>query len=164
MNLGMTLKKMRFEKLEDRRVLATYFVTSSVDAPVSNEDGSFSGTLRQMIVNANENLGADTIVSNLSSGTEIELRSLLPITDPVVLSGNNLHLTKSSSFSGLDTAIALFPFNNSGGVEFDPNHTFKVQQLQISDFTVGITVDEQGTPPFNSLRILGQVQPPFRSN
>ena len=55
-------RKLRFEAVEPRRVLAQFIVTSLNDGPVSGP-GDQLGTLRQAIFDANfESLGPDTIV------------------------------------------------------------------------------------------------------
>jgi len=58
-----------FEQFEDRRMLATFHVTTNADAPVNTP--AAVGTLRQAIQDANNQLGPDSIdfASNLSGAT-----------------------------------------------------------------------------------------------
>ncbi|KAA5541856.1 hypothetical protein FYK55_16780 [Roseiconus nitratireducens] len=70
---------LRLETLEDRKLLAAYTVT--------NLDDSGDGSLRQAIIQANENPGADTIDFAASARGTIELASQLVITDDVTITG-----------------------------------------------------------------------------
>ena len=51
---------LKFESLEDRRLLATFTVTNNSDGPVAAA-GDLTGSLRQAIFDANANPGDDTI-------------------------------------------------------------------------------------------------------
>lgn len=78
------------EPLEDRRLMSSYFVTTAADSGV--------GSLRQAILNANANPGADTILFNLPpSGVQmIAPASPLPsITDAVLIDA-----TSQSGYAG----------------------------------------------------------------
>src|SRR4051812_2315065 len=76
------------EDLEERRLLATFVVNSNADfpvaAPVLIPLPGMMVTLRQAIVNANANPGADTILFNLPAGaTTIHPLTALPtVTGP----------------------------------------------------------------------------------
>jgi len=73
---------LRLEVLEDRRLLSTFTVTTTLD--------SGPGSLRQAILDANANPGLDTIAFKLdnSSGLTIRPVSALPaITNPVIIDG-----------------------------------------------------------------------------
>ena len=76
-------RRLGLEPLEDRRLLSGLFTVTSLS-------DSGTGSLRQAIVDANANLGLDTIDFNIGGGgpQTINLSSPLPtITDPVVIDG-----------------------------------------------------------------------------
>lgn len=84
-------RRPRIERLEDRRLLATFTVTNTLD--------SGSGSLRDAITQANTNAGADVIEFNIGgSGVQtINLASALPtIIDPVTIDG-----TTQPGFAGV---------------------------------------------------------------
>ena len=72
-------RRLRFETLEERRLLATYVVSNTAD--------SGTGSLRQAILDSNASPVRDTIAFSISSISKtIEPRSgLPPITDPVTI-------------------------------------------------------------------------------
>ena len=75
--------RLRFEPLEDRRLLSVFAVT--------NTDDDGAGSFRQAIGDANDTLGIDTIEFNISGGglQTISPSALLPdITDPVIIDGS----------------------------------------------------------------------------
>src|SRR5438309_6942945 len=85
-----TNARLIVECLEDRLALSTFTVTSTTD--------SGAGSLRQAILDANANAGADTIAFSIGGGglQTITLASSLPaITDTVTLDG-----TTQPGFSG----------------------------------------------------------------
>ena len=78
---------LRFELLENRRVLATYAVTSLSDAIV-DDPGDAPGTLRQAIFDANAHGGVDDIVFNLPQFSTISLsEGQLTVTESVNIKG-----------------------------------------------------------------------------
>ena len=72
-------RPLRFEKLEERRLLATYVVSNTADSGM--------GSLRQAILESNASLARDTIAFSIASiPRKIEPKSgLPPITDPVTI-------------------------------------------------------------------------------
>jgi hypothetical protein len=94
-------RSLRFEPLEERRVLATFTVTNLNDASVSGPD-SAPGTLRQAIYDANAFNDADTIVFDASLSGDLRLSiasdsaiglSALIITSPITIHGNAAGIT-----------------------------------------------------------------------
>jgi hypothetical protein len=94
-------RTLRFERLEDRHVLATFMVTNLSDGPVSFP-GSAPGTLRQAVYDANHTAGVDTIefaanlqgMINLSIADDNSLGlSALLISSPVTIQGNTNGIT-----------------------------------------------------------------------
>jgi hypothetical protein len=92
---------LRFEPLEDRRVLATFMVTDLSDATVSGP-GKAPGTLRQAIYDANVSNDPDTIefASDLSGNLRLSIAddsaiglSALLITSPITIHGNMAGIT-----------------------------------------------------------------------
>jgi hypothetical protein len=94
-------RTLRFESLEDRRVLATFTVTNLNDATV-NGSGNAPGTLRQAIYDANISSDADII--NFTPGLFGHLRlsiaddsaiglSALLVTSPITIQGNAAGIT-----------------------------------------------------------------------
>src|SRR5262249_30506086 len=74
--------RLRFDPLEVRIVPTTYVVTTTSD--------SGAGSLRQAILDANANAGADTINFGIGAGgqqTIAPLSALPTITDPVTIDG-----------------------------------------------------------------------------
>jgi hypothetical protein len=89
-------RRLRFEALESRRVLATFTVTNLNDAVVI-APGNAPGTLRQAIYDANHTPGADTIefAANLSGSVNLSFvddtaigSSALIISSPITIVGN----------------------------------------------------------------------------
>lgn len=72
--------RLRFEPLEDRRVPATYVVTTTA--------AQGTGSLRQAILDANGNPGLDRIEFNVNGGGVQVIDGVAPdVTDPVDLDG-----------------------------------------------------------------------------
>jgi hypothetical protein len=91
-----TYRKLAFEPLEDRRVLATFTVTNLGDAVVTGP-GSAPGTLRQAIYDANNSAGADLIqfAAGLSGDVDLSVAddasvglSALLVTSQITIQGN----------------------------------------------------------------------------
>ncbi len=82
-NAGKAIAVVSFEALEGRRLFNTYWVTNTND--------SGGGSLRQAIVDSNNNWGADTIKFNIGWGPQtIMPNSELPrITSPVNIDGSS---------------------------------------------------------------------------
>ncbi len=80
--------RLRFEPLEDRRLLAIFMVTNTNDGAVA-QAGDLPGSLRQAIFDANAAAGADTIqfASGLSGGTITLTAGELFITDSLTIQG-----------------------------------------------------------------------------
>jgi len=72
-------RRLRFETLEERRLLVTYVVSNTAD--------SGTGSLRQAILDSNASPARDTIAFSIASiSKSIEAKSSLPpITDPVTI-------------------------------------------------------------------------------
>ena len=91
-------RRLRIESLEDRRMLAVF--------SVSNLDDGGSGSLRQAILDANDESGADSIHFNgalFSSPQTIALASALPtITEAVVITGPGHQLLTLDAGNGSD--------------------------------------------------------------
>ena len=89
-------RSLRFEPLEDRRVLATFTVTNLTDATVTGP-GSAPGTFRQAIYDAN--VSSDPDIVDFAPGVAGDLRlsiaddsaiglSAILITSPITIQGN----------------------------------------------------------------------------
>jgi hypothetical protein len=74
-----SFRRLRFEPLEDRRLLATF--------TVSNLNDSGAGSLRQAIIDANGEDGADTIAFSSVSGTIALTSGEMEINDTVSIEG-----------------------------------------------------------------------------
>src|SRR5207237_1489354 len=81
-----TSRRLRFEPLEDRRVLATFTATNLLDGPVSAA-GQLPGSLRQAIFDANNASGADTIDMSSISGTLAMTAGEFALTEAVTING-----------------------------------------------------------------------------
>jgi hypothetical protein len=118
-------RRLRFEPLEDRRLLATFTVTNLNDAPVVAPN-SAPGTLRQAIYDANQAAGADVIqfAANLSGNISLSVMddnafgaSALAITSPITIRGNAAGIT-----IGRDVAAAemrLFRVTAAGDLSLE---------------------------------------------
>ncbi|QDT69837.1 hypothetical protein MalM25_27790 [Planctomycetes bacterium MalM25] len=62
MAIRIAKKRLGFESLESRRVLATFTVNADIDEVVSGPTTAVTGSLRQMVRNANSTPGPDTII------------------------------------------------------------------------------------------------------
>src|SRR4029079_8526634 len=94
-------RRLRFESLENRRMLATITVTNLGDATV-NGPNSAPGTLRQAIYDANVSNDPDTIefAPNLAGDLRLSIAddsavglSALLITSPITIHGNAAGIT-----------------------------------------------------------------------
>jgi parallel beta-helix repeat protein len=95
---------LAIESLEDRILLSAFTVANL------NDHGA--GSLRQAILNANLNPGADTI--NFSVAGTITLACALPAVSGTV----NIDGTTAPGFAG--TPVVEVNFNNFAGLQFDP--------------------------------------------
>ena len=135
------------ERLEDRTLLSTF--------TVSNTDDHGPGSLRQAIVDANDNANVGGVPDEIDfdipgSGLHVisPLIGLPPITDPVVIDGYTQPGSSPNTALGGDTATLLIVLD---GVE-DPfadglqlyagNST--VRGLVINQFLIGINVSSPG--------------------
>ncbi len=80
------LRRLSFEPLEERRVLATFTVTNLLDGPVAAA-GDLPGSLRQAIFDANESDGADEIVFEGVSGTLLMTEGEFLVTETLSVLG-----------------------------------------------------------------------------
>jgi len=78
-NMGKSRRRLSFENLEYRRVLASFVVVNTND--------SGAGSMRQAIVNSNQNPGVDSIVFAIADAIKsIQVKTPLPnITDQVII-------------------------------------------------------------------------------
>ena len=83
------LSRLRFEPLEDRRLLSVFTVINTLDGPVANP-GDLPGSLRQAIFDANRHQGADQIQFSLPAGPNV-----------IALTAGELAITDSLTITGL---------------------------------------------------------------
>lgn len=130
-------QKLRFEPLEDRRLLATFTVTNTSDAAVTMA-GDLPGSLRQAIFDANANPGDDTIEfdSSVFTGGSASLIGLtageLEITDTLTIADslqNEVTIDAQGNsrvlkFSGFEDDLTLEGLTLTGGKTTGPNTSF----------------------------------------
>jgi hypothetical protein len=113
-------RRLNFESLESRRVLATFTVTNLSDAVVV-APGNAPGTLRQAIYDANHTLGADTIefAANLSGSVNLSVvddtafgASALVISSPITIAGNSSGVTIGRNAAAAE--MRLFRVTSTG--------------------------------------------------
>jgi hypothetical protein len=106
-------RRLKFESLESRRVLATITVTNLNDAVVV-APGSAPGTLRQAVYDANQTPGADTIqfASNLSGSVNLSVvddttfgSSALVVSSPITIAGNANGITIARHTEAVETRL-----------------------------------------------------------
>src|SRR3972149_6155082 len=95
-------RRLRFERLEDRRVLAAFTVTSLSDAAVTGP-GSAPGTLRQAIYDANNSPGDDTIQFAANLICDINLSAI----DDTALGPSALLVTSQIKILGNANGITI---------------------------------------------------------
>ncbi len=119
----------KIEQFEDRVLLTAYTVLNNAD--------SGGDSLRQAILDANANPGADTIVFNLDPGSlVIQPTTLLPgLTDPVTIDG-----TTQPGFAGIPLVVisgSLLPSQTFGsGLEIDTSNS-TIKSLVVQGFSEG---------------------------
>jgi hypothetical protein len=133
---------LRFEQLEDRRVLATFTVNNLGDAAVT-APGSAPGTLRQAIYDANNSSGPDEIkfASGLSGTINLTVTddfvsgaTALLITSPIRITGNPNGITIARGPSASE--MRLIRVAASGNLTFE-----------LISMTGGIARGANGTSP-----------------
>ena len=159
--------KLRFEPLEDRRLLATFTVTNTSDAAVTMA-GDLPGSLRQAIFDANANPGDDSIEFDASVFTggsasligltagELEITDTLTIADAVQnevtidAQGNSrvLNFTASTGDLNLEGLTITGGLTTGDNINF-PDSTFSGGGIRfVSDGTLSLlnsTVSENST-------------------
>jgi hypothetical protein len=75
---------------------ATFTVTNTGDDSMDPPPGAGTGTLRQAIVDANSNAGADTITFSVTGTIQLD-RALPTLSDDVTISGPRRRSTDSST-------------------------------------------------------------------
>lgn len=110
-------RRLMFEALEDRRVLATFTVTNLLDAPVTGF-GQQVGTLRQAVFDANHTPGADVIEFAPGLAGTIELAiaddvsigaSALIVSSSIVIQGNSSGITIGRNASAGEMRLFYVP-------------------------------------------------------
>lgn len=118
-------RRLRFESLEERRVLATFMVTNLDDAPVAGA-GHAPGTLRQAIFDAAQSPGADVIQFSAGLSGTIELfnvadiaqgPSALVIDSDITIRGNGNSLTIGRAAAGPE--MRIFRVTASGSLTLE---------------------------------------------
>ncbi len=116
-----------WERMEDRRLLATFVVNTTADAG--------AGSLRQALTDANTTAGADLITFNIGSGNIIQLASRLPsITEQVTIDA-----TTQPGYSGSPLVRVDGPGLSSSGFTIATNNS-TIKGLAINRFFTGITI------------------------
>jgi hypothetical protein len=114
------VRRLQFETLEVRRVLATFMVTSLSDGPVS-VPGAAPGTLRQAVYDANHSAGTDVIqfaaglsgTINLSIADDSSIgASALLVSSPITIQGSSSSITIARSSGAAD--MRLFHVTSAG--------------------------------------------------
>lgn len=118
-------RRLRFESLEDRRVLTTLMVTNLADAAVTGF-GQAPGTLRQAIYDANHLSGSDDIEFQPGLHGTIELTvaddngvgaSAIVVSSQITIRGNSSGITIGRSALAID--MRLFRVLPSGDFTFE---------------------------------------------
>lgn len=129
-------KKLRFEFLEERRLLTSYSVTSNQDVP--SNDPNYGGTLRWAIESANENDGEDTIVIEQSADcfeTSINKRIFLNHPLPAITEGVNIWTYSTDKYACIDAAYSS---DDNDGLVVDiasGSQTVDIRRLNMINFS-----------------------------
>lgn len=99
------------ERLEDRRMLATFMVTTNAD--------SGPGSLRQAILDSNDNTGPDRIEFQISGSSALD-RTIEPITPlPNITEATDVDATTQPGYAGSPQVVldgSLLPDGNANGL------------------------------------------------
>ena len=136
------------ERLEDRTLLSTF--------SVSNTDDHGPGSLRQAIVDANDNANMSGVPNEIDcdiagSGLQVisPLTGLPPITDPVVIDGYTQPGSSPNTVLDGDSATLLIVPDGSLALIADGLQLYAgssmVRGLAIKQFTIGINVSSPGS-------------------
>ena len=130
-----TLRRVFFESLESRRVMATFQVTNAKD------DGP--GSLRAAIVNSNSTVGRDNIEFAIASADQtIDLQTALPfVTDSVVIDATTQPGYVDHPLVQLEGAA--ISTNNASGLYITAGNSV-VRGLSVTNFTNGIFAENLG--------------------
>jgi hypothetical protein len=136
------LRRPRVEVLEGRELLAAHVFH------VTNTNDAGEGSLRDAIIQANENDGTDTIRFSRGARGEIALSSELTITDDLIIKGPG---AKKLSISGQDiTRVFRVDANPSQvfGAPMDESGDLIPLEVEIQDLTVkdGLATNAPGFP------------------
>ncbi len=129
----------------------TYTVTSTGDnGGVNPAPGAGTGTLRQAIVDANANIGADNIHFNIS-GTGVRVINLIAtlpvITDQMGVTINGYTQPGASANTNPQgvpsNAVLLIQVNGNSGIDGFYSQTWRttIRGIVITNFNIGITID-----------------------
>jgi hypothetical protein len=134
-------RRLRFEPLENRRMLATFTVTNLADATVNGPNNA-PGTLRQAIYDANVSSDPDTIefAANLAGDLRLSIAddsaiglSALLITSPITIRGNSAGITIKRDITA--PYMRFFRVAPGGDLTID-----------LLNITTGLTVGNNGAP------------------
>lgn len=151
----VAIRPLKCEPLEDRRLLATFTVTS----PIDGDAGSF----RNAIAQANENPGADTVAidASLIGGTSLLNGPQIAVTESVTIHGSNVsgdHVIHANGGPGIldiqgtpNMAVTIRDLTFDGSLQ-DPATDPTTFPGQIESTDANLTLDR--------VSIINTVQPP----